>query len=226
MWPAIFTPTMLSGCNGRTTASPSLARREQTVAGGGVADPRRRTTCPVEQCCTGRRAPRAKAWCARRTSPLAPLTASGSRSCAAIRTNIPLSGQPVRAIGAALRPLPFDRVCSHHFERVIPAGKQIYRRRWSATSRRSLTPMTGPEAMTAKSARCGNPRARSGRCLRAGGARRRSTISASKKALCQWVLAARGRPRVGRQERVPGISDFWSLRGMQRTEVSYAPAAG
>ena len=36
--------------------------------------------------------------------------------------NIPLSEQAGRAIGAALRPLPFDRVYSHHLERVIPAG--------------------------------------------------------------------------------------------------------
>ena len=32
----------------------------------------------------------------------------------------------VRAVGAALFPLPFDRVYSHHFERVIHSGaKQI-----------------------------------------------------------------------------------------------------
>jgi glyoxylase-like metal-dependent hydrolase (beta-lactamase superfamily II) len=43
--------------------------------------------------------------------------------------NIPLSEQAVRAIAAALRPLTFDRVYSHHFERVIAAGaKQILQR--------------------------------------------------------------------------------------------------
>jgi hypothetical protein len=40
--------------------------------------------------------------------------------------NIPLSAKAVRAIGAALMPLKFDRAYSHHFERVIPSGaKQI-----------------------------------------------------------------------------------------------------
>jgi glyoxylase-like metal-dependent hydrolase (beta-lactamase superfamily II) len=40
--------------------------------------------------------------------------------------NIPLSEKAVRAIGAALLPCAFDRVYSHHFERVIPTGaKQI-----------------------------------------------------------------------------------------------------
>ena len=39
---------------------------------------------------------------------------------------IPLSEKGVRAVGAALTPLAFDRVYSHHFERVIPSGaKQI-----------------------------------------------------------------------------------------------------
>jgi glyoxylase-like metal-dependent hydrolase (beta-lactamase superfamily II) len=35
---------------------------------------------------------------------------------------IPLSENAVRAVGAALIPLPFDRVYSHHFERVIRTG--------------------------------------------------------------------------------------------------------
>jgi glyoxylase-like metal-dependent hydrolase (beta-lactamase superfamily II) len=35
---------------------------------------------------------------------------------------IPLSEKAVRAIGAALMPFAFDRVYSHHFERVIDAG--------------------------------------------------------------------------------------------------------
>jgi len=40
--------------------------------------------------------------------------------------HIPLSESGVRAIGAALAPFQFDRVYSHFFERVIPAGaKQI-----------------------------------------------------------------------------------------------------
>jgi hypothetical protein len=39
---------------------------------------------------------------------------------------IPLSEKAVRAVGAALMPLAFDRVYSHHFERVIHSGaKQI-----------------------------------------------------------------------------------------------------
>ena len=39
---------------------------------------------------------------------------------------IPLSEKAVRAIGAALMPLAFDRVYSHHFERVMHSGaKQI-----------------------------------------------------------------------------------------------------
>jgi glyoxylase-like metal-dependent hydrolase (beta-lactamase superfamily II) len=39
---------------------------------------------------------------------------------------IPLSDKAVRAVGAALTPLAFDRVYSHHFERVIQSGaKQI-----------------------------------------------------------------------------------------------------
>jgi hypothetical protein len=39
---------------------------------------------------------------------------------------IPLSEKAVRAIGAALIPLAFDRVYSHHWERVIHSGaKQI-----------------------------------------------------------------------------------------------------
>ena len=37
---------------------------------------------------------------------------------------IPLSEKGVRAIGAALMPLAFDRVYSHHFERVIAFGRQ------------------------------------------------------------------------------------------------------
>ena len=37
-----------------------------------------------------------------------------------------ISETPIRAIGAALMPLAFDRVYSHHFERVIHSGaKQI-----------------------------------------------------------------------------------------------------
>ena len=36
-----------------------------------------------------------------------------------IPNHIPLSEKAVRAVGAALMPLPFDRVYSHHFERVI-----------------------------------------------------------------------------------------------------------
>jgi hypothetical protein len=40
--------------------------------------------------------------------------------------NIPLSEKGVRAIGAALAPFQFDRVYSHFFDLVIPAGaKQI-----------------------------------------------------------------------------------------------------
>ena len=40
--------------------------------------------------------------------------------------HIPLSEKGVRAIGAALMPLAFDRVYSHFFERVIRSGaKQI-----------------------------------------------------------------------------------------------------
>ena len=35
---------------------------------------------------------------------------------------IPLSENAVRAVGAALTPLVFDRVYSHHFERVIRTG--------------------------------------------------------------------------------------------------------
>src|SRR5438034_1019677 len=39
---------------------------------------------------------------------------------------IPLSEKAVHAVGAALMPLAFDRVYSHHFERVIHSGaKQI-----------------------------------------------------------------------------------------------------
>ena len=42
--------------------------------------------------------------------------------------HIPLSERTVRAIGAALMPLAFDRVYSHHFERVIHSdAKQILR---------------------------------------------------------------------------------------------------
>jgi hypothetical protein len=36
--------------------------------------------------------------------------------------HIPLSEKSVQAIGAALIPLAFDRVYSHHFERVIDLG--------------------------------------------------------------------------------------------------------
>ena len=43
-----------------------------------------------------------------------------------IPNHIPLSEKAVHAIGAALMPLAFDRVYSHHFERVIHSGaKQI-----------------------------------------------------------------------------------------------------
>lgn len=43
-----------------------------------------------------------------------------------IPNHIPLSAKGVRAIGAALMPLAFDRVYSHHFERVMYSGaKQI-----------------------------------------------------------------------------------------------------
>ena len=43
-----------------------------------------------------------------------------------IPNHIPLSEKGVRAIGAALMPLAFDRVYSHHFERVMHSGaKQI-----------------------------------------------------------------------------------------------------
>jgi hypothetical protein len=43
-----------------------------------------------------------------------------------IPNHIPLSAKTVRAIGAALAPVAFDRVYSHHFERVIETGaKQI-----------------------------------------------------------------------------------------------------
>ena len=43
-----------------------------------------------------------------------------------IPNHIPLSEKAVRAIGAALMPFAFDRVYSHHFERVINSGaKQI-----------------------------------------------------------------------------------------------------
>jgi hypothetical protein len=43
-----------------------------------------------------------------------------------IPNHIPLSEKAVRAIGAALMPLGFDRVYSHHFERVMHSGaKQI-----------------------------------------------------------------------------------------------------
>ena len=39
---------------------------------------------------------------------------------------IPLSEKGVRAVAAALTPLAFDRVYSHHFERVMQTGaKQI-----------------------------------------------------------------------------------------------------
>jgi hypothetical protein len=42
---------------------------------------------------------------------------------------IPLSEQGARAIGAALAPFKFDRVYSHFFDRVIPAGaKEILAR--------------------------------------------------------------------------------------------------
>ena len=43
-----------------------------------------------------------------------------------IPNHIPLSEKTVRAIGAALMPLDFDRVYSHHSERVMHFGaKQI-----------------------------------------------------------------------------------------------------
>ena len=43
-----------------------------------------------------------------------------------IPNSYPLSAKAVRAIGAALMPLAFDRVYSHHLERVIHSGaKQI-----------------------------------------------------------------------------------------------------
>ena len=43
-----------------------------------------------------------------------------------IPNHIPLSEKGVRAIEAALMPLAFDRVYSHHWERVLPSGaKQI-----------------------------------------------------------------------------------------------------
>jgi hypothetical protein len=43
-----------------------------------------------------------------------------------IPNHIPLSEKGVRAIGAALMPWKFDRVYSHHFERVMHTGaKQI-----------------------------------------------------------------------------------------------------
>src|SRR5882762_3056408 len=43
-----------------------------------------------------------------------------------IPNHIPLSEKAVRAVGAALMPLAFDRVYSHHFERVMHSGaKQI-----------------------------------------------------------------------------------------------------
>jgi len=46
-----------------------------------------------------------------------------------IPNHIPLSEKTVRAIGAALMPLAFDRVYSHHFERVIHSGaKQVLQR--------------------------------------------------------------------------------------------------
>jgi hypothetical protein len=39
---------------------------------------------------------------------------------------MPLSAKAVRAVGAALMPLAFDRVYSHHWERAIHSGaKQI-----------------------------------------------------------------------------------------------------
>jgi len=39
---------------------------------------------------------------------------------------IPLSEKAVRAVGAALMPFAFDRIYSHHWERVIHSGaKQI-----------------------------------------------------------------------------------------------------
>ena len=64
-------------------------------------------TSLVDQCCIGQRELRAKASCPR-------------------PNHIPLSEKAVRAIGAALMPLAFDRVYSHHFERVMHSGaKQI-----------------------------------------------------------------------------------------------------
>ena len=46
-----------------------------------------------------------------------------------IPNHIPLSETAVRAIGAALMPLDFDRVYSHHFDRVMHSdAKQILQR--------------------------------------------------------------------------------------------------
>jgi hypothetical protein len=43
-----------------------------------------------------------------------------------IPNHIPLSAKAVRTIGAALAPMAFDRVYSHHFERVVHSdAKQI-----------------------------------------------------------------------------------------------------
>jgi hypothetical protein len=39
---------------------------------------------------------------------------------------IPLSEKAVRAVSAALTPLAFDRVYSHHFERVIHSGAKQF----------------------------------------------------------------------------------------------------
>jgi hypothetical protein len=39
-----------------------------------------------------------------------------------IPNHIPLSEKGVRAVAAALMPLAFDRVYSHHFERVMHSG--------------------------------------------------------------------------------------------------------
>jgi histone H3/H4 len=46
-----------------------------------------------------------------------------------IPNHIPLSEKAVRAVGTALMPLAFDRVYSHHFERVISSdAKEILRK--------------------------------------------------------------------------------------------------
>jgi glyoxylase-like metal-dependent hydrolase (beta-lactamase superfamily II) len=65
--------------------------------------------------------------------------------------NIPLSEAAVRRIGAALMPLPFDRVYSHHFERVIASGaKQILQHsveRYVAAINGAYDPVTRQEGL-------------------------------------------------------------------------------